>query len=106
MDPYLEHPRFYFVYPILLARRLPVIAVPLLPEDKAVAVDLQSVFNKAYDAGPYRRRIHYGADPIDPPLRPEQSEWAQTISGRIPDNHDAVVREQRTVGVGEGWSES
>jgi hypothetical protein len=74
-----DQPKDYFVYPIRLEQRLPVIAIPLLPEDPAVRVDLQAVFNRGYDAGPYRKRIRYGEDPIKPPLRREQAEWARTI---------------------------
>jgi hypothetical protein len=66
----------YFVYPVRLEARLPVIPIPLLPGDPAVAIDLQAVLDRAYDAGPYRRAIRYGEDPIDPPLGPEQAEWA------------------------------
>jgi hypothetical protein len=59
MDPYLESPR-----------------LPLLPEDPPVLLDLQAAFNQAYDAGPYRKTIWYGKDPIDRPLQPEQATWA------------------------------
>ncbi len=69
----------YFVYPIRLEERLPVIAVPLLPEDPDVLLDLQAPFNRAYDAGPYRKAIHYGEDPIKPALRPEQARWIESI---------------------------
>jgi len=79
-----DRPAEYQVYPILLARQLPLIAIPLLPADRPVPLDLQAVFNEAYDAGPYRRRIRYGHDPIDPPLRPEQAEWAKTILASSP----------------------
>jgi hypothetical protein len=74
-----DRPKEYLVYPIRLEQRLPVIAVPLLPEDPGVLLDLQAVFNRAYDVGPYRKVIRYGEDPIKPPLRPEQTAWAKTI---------------------------
>jgi hypothetical protein len=66
----------YFVYPILLVDRLPTIDVPLLPGDEAVAVDLQAVFDRCYDTGPYRRRVRYAENAATPPLRPEQAAWA------------------------------
>lgn len=69
----------FFVYPIQLAQRLPVVDIPLLPEDGAVQVDLQVVFARTYDDGPYRKRIRYGEDEIIPPLLPEQAEWAKTV---------------------------
>jgi hypothetical protein len=74
-----DQPKNYLVYPIRLGQRLPVITIPLLPEDPAVLLDLRVAFDRAYDAGPYRKRIRYGDDPIDPPLRPEQAEWVKTI---------------------------
>jgi Protein of unknown function (DUF4058) len=73
-----DRPKDYLVYPIRLEKRLPVITVPLLPADPAVLLDLQAAFNRAYDAGPNRKAIWYGKDPIEPPLRPEQAEWAAT----------------------------
>jgi Protein of unknown function (DUF4058) len=42
-----DRPTDFFVYPIRLEERLPVIAVPLLPEDKDVSLDLQAPFNRA-----------------------------------------------------------
>ena len=72
MDPYLESP-------IRLMDRLPLVAIPLLPGDAAVTLDLQAVFERRYDAGPYMREINYGVDPIVPPLCPEQAAWANDI---------------------------
>jgi Protein of unknown function (DUF4058) len=74
-----DRPADFFVYPIRLEERLPVIAVPLLPGDPDVLLDLQAPFNRAYDAGPYRKAIHYGEDPIKPRLRPEQALWVESI---------------------------
>ena len=66
----------YFVYPFRLAEGLPEIAIPLLPGDGEVALDLQAVFDRAYDTGPYRRRIRYADTEPVPPLRPEDREWS------------------------------
>jgi hypothetical protein len=74
-----DRPTDYFVYPIRLEERLPVLAIPLLPGDPEVRLDLQAAFDLAYDAGPYRKRIRYGDDPIRPPLRADQAEWARSI---------------------------
>jgi hypothetical protein len=71
-----DRPKEYMVYPIRLEQRLPTIAVPLLPEDPAVLLDLQAAFNRTYDAGPYRKAVRYAKDSIEPPLRPEQTTWA------------------------------
>jgi hypothetical protein len=45
----------YDLYPIPFAERLPVIAVPLREGQAEVPLDLQLAFDRAYDAGPYRR---------------------------------------------------
>jgi hypothetical protein len=69
----------YFVYPLTLARRLPTIAIPLLPGDGAVAADLQAVFDRCYDTGPYRRRVRYPGMEIVPPLGPDWAEWVAGV---------------------------
>jgi hypothetical protein len=69
----------FLVYPIRLEERLPEIAIPLLPGDPDVPIDLQAVFDRAYDIGPYRRRIRYPESRPVPPLRPDQVEWAKRV---------------------------
>ena len=69
----------FFVYPIQLPAPLPEIAIPLLPGDDDVLLDLQAALNRAYDAGPYRREIDYRKDKITPPLRPSLRKWAKGI---------------------------
>jgi hypothetical protein len=66
-------------YPFRLADMLPEIAVPLLEKDGSIAVDLQEVFHRVYDTGPYRRRIRYGKDQIVPPLSAEQLTWHNDV---------------------------
>ena len=81
----------YFVYPIQLAAPPPEIAVPLLPGDGDVRLDLQAAMNRAYDAGPYRREIDYAQDKMTPPLRPPLAKWAKSVvSSR------AVARAQKS----------
>jgi hypothetical protein len=69
----------FFVYPIRLEDRLPLVVIPLLPGDSPVTVDLAAVFDRCYDAGPYHREIRYGEDAVIPALRPDQSIWASAI---------------------------
>jgi hypothetical protein len=69
----------YFIYPIQLTQPLPAISIPLLPGDPAVSLDLQSVFFRTYDVGQYDRDIDYRTDTVDPPLTPEQAEWAKGL---------------------------
>jgi len=67
------------VYPILMQQPLPTIAIPLLPADGDIEVDLQAIFQRAYDAGPYQRAIDYRTDKIEPPLTKEQDEWMRGV---------------------------
>ena len=64
---------------ILMQERLPIIAVPLLPADGDLEVDLQAIFQKAYEAGPFQRAIDYSADKIEPALRKQQDEWMRGV---------------------------
>jgi hypothetical protein len=68
----------YFLYPVHLQGRLPVLSVPLLPDHAPVSVDLKAVLDRCYDSGQYRRRVRYGGQ-LAPPLRPEQTAWAEQI---------------------------
>jgi hypothetical protein len=72
-----DHFKDFFVYPLQLESRLPVIAVPLLPGDPDVPLDLQAVFDRAYDEGPYDTAVRYDMATVEPPLRPEQAEWVK-----------------------------
>ena len=67
----------FFVYPFVLADRLPELAIPLLPGDPAVVIDLQAVFERCYETGPYRRRLRYPELTAIPPLNPTQAAWVQ-----------------------------
>jgi len=69
----------FLVYPIRLEERLPEIAIPLLPGDPDVPIDLQAVFDRCYDTGPYLRRVRYAEVTPVPPLRPDQAEWAARV---------------------------
>jgi hypothetical protein len=66
----------YFVYPFRLPDALPTIEIPLLPGDPPVSLDLQAVFHRTYEAGPYRREIDYCAAPPGPSLSPDLLTWA------------------------------
>jgi hypothetical protein len=74
----------YFVYAIRLEDRLPEIAIPLLPGDATVPLDLQAVFDRCYDTGPYRRRIRYGEMSLEPPLRADQAQWLTRLLAAAP----------------------
>jgi Protein of unknown function (DUF4058) len=74
-----NRPKEFLVYPITLRQRLPQIAIPLSPGDPDVTLDLQDVFDRSYDFGPYHREIEYGKDRIVPRLKPDQAEWAANL---------------------------
>jgi hypothetical protein len=76
-----EQGKFY-VYPIQLAEALPEIDVPLLPGDGDVPLDLQAVFTRCYDSGPFHREIRYDHDAIEPPLTEQQQRWVLEVLRR------------------------
>jgi hypothetical protein len=74
----MDELQYFFVYPIRLPERLPELLIPLLPGDRDVKIDLQLVFDRCYDTGPYRRSNPYRRPP-EPPLSPEQAAWAAQL---------------------------
>jgi len=67
------------VFAFALRDLLPCITTPLREDEAEVPLDLQYVFNLAYDGGPYRRgAVDYTAPP-DPPLLPEDLAWADEL---------------------------
>jgi len=74
-----DQPNRFFIYPWQLAESLPVIGVPLLPGEEEVSLDLQAVFTRCYDTGPYRRRVVYDLDRIVPALNQEKAEWVRQV---------------------------
>lgn len=65
------------IFPVSLRAVLPVVPVPLREGEAEVPLDLQHVFRRAYDSGPYRRgAIDYGS-PAHPPLSDEDAGWAR-----------------------------
>jgi len=72
-----RRPRFE-VYPVSLRSRLPRIRVPLKPQDADAVLDLQAVFDRAYDTGPYPERVNYNADPPTS-LNPDDAKWADQL---------------------------
>lgn len=58
---------------------LPCITTPLREGEEEVPLDLQYVFNLAYDGGPYRRGAVDYTVPADSPLRSEDQAWADDL---------------------------
>jgi hypothetical protein len=80
-----ERPNDYSVYPVRLEDKLPEIIVPLLPGETPLTLDLQVLFERSYDTGPYERWVHYEGKMPGPALSSEQMKWAkQILAGRKP----------------------
>jgi hypothetical protein len=69
----------YRAFPFGLREWLPCVGIPLRREEPEVPLDLQFVFNRAYDGGPYRRGAVDYTRPPDPPLSPEDAAWAEAL---------------------------
>jgi hypothetical protein len=63
------------IYPMPLWKRLPVVKVPLRPDDADVPLDLQALVGQCYRNGGYEGTLNYGTDP-DPPLLGAEKDWA------------------------------
>ncbi len=75
----------YHVYPVGLRDPLPCIWVPLKENEDEIPLDLQYVFDRAYDTGPYRRGAVDYAGPVPAPaLAEDDAAWAaeRTRPGR------------------------
>ena len=53
----------YEVWAVTLRQRLPRIRVPLAEDTPDVVLDLQTIFDRCYDAAAYARRLDYHRDP-------------------------------------------
>jgi hypothetical protein len=66
------------LYAIRLSGRLPIIPIPLKPEDPDAHLDLQAVLNSAYDNANYDLEIDYRHEPV-PALNGKLAEWADQL---------------------------
>jgi hypothetical protein len=64
------------LFPVVIAGPLPVVPVPLREGQDELLIDLQFVFNLAYERGPYRRALDY-SQPPRPPLPDDLAEWGR-----------------------------
>lgn len=68
-------------FPAHLRRRLPKVRLPLAPDDRDTVVDLQVVFQRAYDLCAFEPPINYTLPmPTDVPLPAEDRNWAEAIA--------------------------
>jgi hypothetical protein len=63
------------VYPIQLWHRLPLLRIPLLPEDDPLDIALQPIFDRCYDLGRYATRVDYTAPAPAPVFRSHEAEY-------------------------------
>jgi hypothetical protein len=66
------------LYPVRLARRLPVIPVPLRAGDPDARLDLQAAIESTYDRAGYDLEIDYREGP-NPPLGGKLAEWTDGL---------------------------
>jgi hypothetical protein len=64
------------VYPMPLWQRLPIVKIPLRPDDADVPLDLQCLVEQCYRNGAYEGTLNYAVDP-DPPLLGTEKDWAE-----------------------------
>ena len=65
------------LFALPLRQRLPAIPIPLRKTDRPVALDLQAIFDEAYQNGRYDD-INY-TQPPEPPLDPKDETWADAL---------------------------
>jgi hypothetical protein len=71
----------YDLFPVGLQEWLPCIPIPLKPGAEEILLDLQIMFNRAYDGGPYRRgAVDYTEEPPAPRLSAEDAAWAAELT--------------------------
>lgn len=63
------------LYGFGLRQPLPEIAIPLKPDDGAIALSLQPIFDGVYDRSRYRNRIDYSRLPPGPTLTKHDQSW-------------------------------
>jgi hypothetical protein len=66
------------IWPISLKAPLPVVPIPLLPDDRDVALDMQQVFTTTYDLLGYDLAVDY-TQPPEIPLSQADVAWAEAL---------------------------
>ncbi len=74
-----EEPDDFVIYPCSVGDPLPVVAIPLLPGDPSVSINLQALLDRCYDTGLYQRRVLYGERTLAPQLLSEQMAWVEQV---------------------------
>jgi hypothetical protein len=66
------------VYSVSLERNLPKVAIPLAAQDKDVTLDLQAVFARCWDEGPYPELLRYDGPPPGK-ISAEEAHWCEEV---------------------------
>lgn len=88
-----ESRRNYELWLVSVRQRLPRIRVPLRNGESDILIDLQSILDRVYEEGPYRRRIDYSCPPAVP-LAPPDDKWADSLlmeKGLRPTSTEQIV---------------
>ena len=72
--------REFEIYRVPLRDRLPIVRIPLRPEDADIRLDLQALLNQAYRTGRYDD-LDYRREP-EPPLEADDAKWADELLRR------------------------
>jgi hypothetical protein len=73
-----------FIWPMSLREPLPVVAVPLLPPDPDLPLDLTAALKRIYAIARYDLRIDYGQAPPQPELTAEAAAWVAGTTSPSP----------------------
>ena len=60
-----------------LRERLPVLPIPLRPDEQRIHLDLQALIDEAYEKGGHDD-LNY-SEPLDPPLQEDEAGWIAAI---------------------------
>jgi len=71
-----RRPRYCEFYPATLRERLPRVGIPLAASDADATLDLQAVFSRCWQAGPYPALLQYDAPPPGN-LFADDAEWCR-----------------------------
>jgi len=70
------------VWPFTVRDSMPVVAIPLLPSDSDVRLELRPCLDVAYEQGEYHLDIDYTQPPL-PPLSSSDAEWSRQLLASI-----------------------
>jgi hypothetical protein len=66
------------IYAFPLERRMPRVAIPLGQDDKDVPLDLQAVFKRCWEEGPYPELLRYDGQPPGT-LTAQEQVWCEEM---------------------------